>query len=224
MAPNFNLITWLEVAEDALTNRINPGSLAGASVVSIVLGLAAQNTLGNVVAGMALLLYRPFRIGDRLQVTAATGIETGTVESMSLGYTVLKTFDNRRIVLPNSGIANQVTVNLSSVDASVMASVPVSIAYGSNIDAARALMLSLVEAHRDANKPFECPVVALGPSGVDLSLRFWCTDAGTAAQTRFDLLELAAKQLPQSGFDIPFPTTNIVLARPSNTVQALTAS
>jgi small conductance mechanosensitive channel len=296
MPPNFNLITWLEVAEDALTNRINPGSLAGAlvylilffvagwvstrlvrhslraatardgqrrldpmavgflqelaviaiwvvtvvlyaqlipslrslgtallagaSVVSIVLGLAAQNTLGNVVAGMALLLYRPFRIGDRLQVTAATGIETGTVESMSLGYTVLKTFDNRRIVLPNSGIANQVTVNLSSIDASVMASVPISIAYGSDIDAARALLLSLVEAHRDAKEPFECPVVALSPSGVDLSLRFWCADAGAAAQTRFDILELAANRLPQSGFVIPYPTTNIVLARPSNAVQS----
>lgn len=193
--------------------------LAGASVVSIVLGLAAQSTLGNVVAGMALLLYRPFRIGDRLQVTAATGIETGTVESMSLGYTVLRTFDNRRIVLPNSGIANQVTVNLSSVDATVMVSVPLSIAYGSDIDAARTLLLSLVDAHRDANKPFECPVVALSPSSVDMSLRFWCANAGIAATTRFEILELAAKQLPESGFEIPFPTSKVILRRRSDTEQ-----
>ncbi len=84
--------------------------LAGASVASIVIGLAAQNTLGNAIAGLALLIYRPFRVGDRIQVMAPTGVETGMVESVSLGYTILQTFDNRRIVMPNSQIGSQTTV------------------------------------------------------------------------------------------------------------------
>ena len=95
--------------------------LAGASVISIVLGLAAQSTLGNLIAGFALLLYRPFRVGDRLQVSAPTGVETGTVES-----------------------------------------------------------LALVQAHPAARPPFSCPVVGVGRSGVELSLRCWCDDAGAA--------------------------------------------
>ena len=65
--------------------------LAGASVASIVLGVAAQSTLRNAIAGLALLVYRPFRVGDRLQVAGPASVETGTVEAMTLGYTVLQT-------------------------------------------------------------------------------------------------------------------------------------
>jgi small-conductance mechanosensitive channel len=95
---------------------IGTALLAGAGVASIVLGLAAQNTLGNLIAGMTLLLYRPFQVGDRVQVTAPTGLETGVVQVITLGYTILRTENNRRIVVPNSAMANQVTVNLTSVD------------------------------------------------------------------------------------------------------------
>jgi hypothetical protein len=63
-------------------------SLASISVMSVIIGFAAQNTLGNLIAGLSLLLYRPFKLGDRLQVTAPTGLETGFVESLTLGYTL----------------------------------------------------------------------------------------------------------------------------------------
>jgi small-conductance mechanosensitive channel len=182
-------------------------------VISIVVGLAAQSTLGNLVAGFSLLLYRPFRVGDRLQVSAPTGVESGTVESLSLGYTVLKTYDNRRIVLPNSGIANQVTVNLSSVDPKVMVIVPIGIAYGADIDRAREVLLTLAAGHPESIGPFSCPVVNLGAYTVDLSLRLWCADAGVAARLKSELLESAAKRLPEAGIDIPFPTTTVRLSR-----------
>ena len=87
--------------------------LAGVSVISVVVGLAAQNTLGNLVAGISLLLYRPFKVGDRLQVPAPGGLETGVVESLDLGYTVLRTDDRRRVVVPNSLMASQTTINLT---------------------------------------------------------------------------------------------------------------
>jgi small conductance mechanosensitive channel len=87
--------------------------LTGVSVASVVIGLAAQNTLGNLIAGISLLLYRPFQVGDRVQINAPTGLETGTVENLTLGYTILRTFDNRQIVVPNSAMANQVTINLN---------------------------------------------------------------------------------------------------------------
>ena len=92
----------------ALSNLGNAG-LASVGVLSVVAGLAAQNTLGNLIAGISLLLYRPFNVGDRLQVTAPTGLETGEIESLSLGYTIIKTDDNRRVVVPNSIMASQTT-------------------------------------------------------------------------------------------------------------------
>ena len=87
--------------------------LAGASVASIVIGLAAQSTLGNLIAGIAITIYRPFAVGDTLVVAAPTGTETGTVEVISLGYTTLRTADNRVVVLPNSLVASQATIRVT---------------------------------------------------------------------------------------------------------------
>ncbi len=88
--------------------------LTGASVASIVVGLAAQNTLGSLIAGVSLLLYRPFEVGDRVQIGAPTGVETGVVERLTLGYTILAAANNRRVVVPNSAMASQITINLGA--------------------------------------------------------------------------------------------------------------
>lgn len=95
-------------------HRLGTALLAGVSLVSIVLGLAAQTTLGNVVAGISLVLYKPFRRGDRLQVEAPTEseCEIGTVEDISLGYTVLRTDDGREIVIANGAMAQQTLIKL----------------------------------------------------------------------------------------------------------------
>ena len=84
--------------------------LAGASVASILVGLAAQSTLGNLIAGLSLLLYRPFQIGDLVQLTVPVGVQTGTIEDLTLGYTVIKTPENREIVVPNSVMASQAII------------------------------------------------------------------------------------------------------------------
>src|ERR1700761_1604511 len=82
--------------------------LAGASVASVVIGLAAQSTLGNLVAGIPITIYRPFRLGDTLQVAAPSGQDIGVVELISLGYTTLRAADGHMIVLPNAIAASQV--------------------------------------------------------------------------------------------------------------------
>jgi small-conductance mechanosensitive channel len=101
-------------------SSLGTASLTSLSVITVIVGLAAQNTLGNLVAGISLLLYRPFKLGDRLQVIAPTGVETGTVENLTLGYTLLKTDDNRRVVVPNSLMASQTTINLTGNDPRVI--------------------------------------------------------------------------------------------------------
>jgi small-conductance mechanosensitive channel len=84
--------------------------LAGAGVVSIIIGVAAQSTLGNMIAGLSLVLYRPFHIGDQLQITTANGPMNGTVRSLSLGYTVLQDSEGRQLIVPNSIMSNTVIV------------------------------------------------------------------------------------------------------------------
>jgi small conductance mechanosensitive channel len=92
--------------------RFGQAMLASAGLVSLVIGLAAQNTLGNLIAGFALLLYRPFAIGDVLTLSTPNGKETGTVKDFTLGYTKLITEDGRWIIVPNSVMASTAFVRV----------------------------------------------------------------------------------------------------------------
>ncbi|HEY9073332.1 MAG TPA: mechanosensitive ion channel family protein [Desulfobaccales bacterium] len=192
-------------------SRLGTAWLASVGVASVVLGLAAQNTLGNLIAGISLLLYRPFKVGDRLQVTAPTGLETGVVESLNLGYTVLKTDDNRRVVVPNSTIASQTTINLTCEDPRALCSVPISISCDSDIDKTRAILLELARRHPKAQEVTGCPVTQFGPNGVVLTLGAWCADSATASVLKGDLLEQAAKRLAAEGIKLPSSQTTVTL-------------
>lgn len=185
--------------------------LASVSVISVIVGLAAQNTLGNLIAGISLLLYRPFKVGDRLQVNAPTGLETGVVESLNLGYTLLKTDDNRRVVVPNSVMASQTTVNLTGDDPRLICSIPISISYGSDIDKARAILLELAARHPKAAKVLGCPVTQLGHSSLVLSVAVWCENSSAADALKCDLLEQSIKRFASEGIGMPLPHTMVIL-------------
>ncbi len=187
--------------------------LTSAGVASVVIGLAAQNTLGNVIAGISLLLYRPFAAGDRVQVSAPTGLEIGVVESITLGYTTLKTYDNRRVVVPNGVMASQVTINLTARDPRAMAVVPIGIAYNADIDKVRRILLDIAKGHPGVQEVVGCPVTQLGNSSVILSLRAWCEDSMVALQVQYDIYERAKNRFDQEGIEIPFPYTNVILKK-----------
>jgi small-conductance mechanosensitive channel len=90
--------------------------LAGVSVASIVIGLAAQSTLSNLIAGLALLLYRPFRIGDRVQLTTPKGVVTGVIDALTLGYTVIRAAAEEQVIVPNSLMASVVIIRLTPTE------------------------------------------------------------------------------------------------------------
>lgn len=91
-------------------DKFGTALLTSAGVLSIVLGIAAQNTLGNLIAGIALLFYRPFGIGDVLVLFLPTGKESGTVKEFGLGYTKLITEEGRWIIAPNIFIISSVLI------------------------------------------------------------------------------------------------------------------
>lgn len=111
------LLLWMVLATFyaplvPVLNRLGTALLAGVSLVSVVIGFAAQTTLGNLISGISLVLYKPFRSGDRLQVMAPTKDEcdVGTVETISLGFTVLRTDDGREIIVANGTMAQQTMI------------------------------------------------------------------------------------------------------------------
>jgi len=153
--------------------------LAGAGVASVVIGLAAQSTLGNLVAGISMTIYRPFRLGDVLQVGTPTGTEIGTVDSISLGYTTLRVQDGRFVVLPNSVAASQVTLNLSPGTGRWPVSIAIRLNRDADIDAATTLVRAAAAQVVGEAAVTGCLLTRVDATEAQLELRFQAKDAGS---------------------------------------------
>jgi small conductance mechanosensitive channel len=171
--------------------------LAGASVASVVIGLAAQSTLGNLVAGISITIYKPFRLGDTLQVATPTGTEIGVVELISLGYTTLRAPDGRLVVLPNSLAASQVVLNLSSTFAPWQMSIAIRISRDSDLEAARKLALEVAAEAVGEKAVKGCYLTKVDAATAELELRFRGPDAASRDSTRANLIARLAQRFAQ---------------------------
>ena len=172
--------------------------LAGAGVASVVIGLAAQSTLGNLVAGISITIYRPFRLGDTLQVTTPTGTEIGVVQWISLGYTTLCTADGRLVVLPNSVVANQVNLNLSKTYKPAQTSVTIRCAR--TVDAEKVVALAGAAATEilGAQGLAGCYLTKIDDTAAVFDLRVLMPDIASRESTRAKLLAHLAQRFAQS--------------------------
>jgi small-conductance mechanosensitive channel len=162
--------------------------LAGAGVASIVIGMAAQSTLGNLVAGIAITIYRPFRLGDTLQIVAPTGNEIGVVDGISLGYTRLLTPDARYVVLPNSVAASQVTINLGKSFVPGQISVAIRISRELDVEQARALALAVATETFGEQNVDSCLLTKLEGADATLQLKVRAPDPTNRESMRATLL------------------------------------
>jgi small conductance mechanosensitive channel len=162
--------------------------LAGASVASVVIGLAAQSTLGNLVAGVSITIYRPFRLGDTLQVTAPTGTEIGVVELISLGYTTLRAQDGHLIVLPNSIAASQVSINLSDTFAPGSFAISIRVRRDADLEAARRLAVEVAKDRVGEKAVLGCYLTKVDGDAVTLDLRLSAPNAAGRDTLRSTLM------------------------------------
>jgi len=162
--------------------------LAGASIASVVIGLAAQSTLGNLVAGISITIYRPFRLGDTIQVAAPTGTEIGVVELISLGYTSLRTADGRIVVVPNALAASQVSINLGSTFAPWPINISIRVNRDADLEAARQEALKVAKETVGEAAVRGCFLTRVDATAAILELRAQAPDAGSRDAVRADLL------------------------------------
>jgi small-conductance mechanosensitive channel len=182
--------------------------LAGAGVVSVVIGLAAQSTLGNLVAGISIAIYRPFRLGDTLQVTAPTGTDIGVVELISLGYTTLRAPDGHLIVLPNAIAASQVTINLNTTYAPWPITITIRLSRDADMEAARQLALSVAAENAGEQAVVGCFLTKIDAAAITLELRFKAADAAGRDALRSKMLTTLARRFGEakigsSGAELP---------------------
>ncbi len=189
---------------------VNVASLVvSLGVGSLALGLAAQETLANLLAGFTLTLDRPFFVGDRIQL--ATG-ELGDVEIIGMRSTRLRTLDQTIVIVPNSVLVKDRLVNLSRPTRELVVRIDVDVAYATDLARAKQVLTEVAGSCEYAS-PDVPPVVIVtqfAESGVTLRVVLRARDCTEALLARSEVLEATHRRFAEVGIEIPFPVRRLI--------------
>jgi small-conductance mechanosensitive channel len=190
---------------------LNLSSLAFlGGAVGIGIGFGLQNIASNFASGLILLLEHPIKVGDRIEV----GNLNGDVVRIGGRSTWVRTNDNLIIIVPNAEFTNGRVTNWTANDRRVRFSFPVGVAYGSDPEKVRALLLALAAQHVDVLKD-PAPEVLLsgfGDSSINFELRVWTiTQVQTPSRLKSDLYFEMVRQFAADGIEIPFPQRDLYI-------------
>lgn len=189
--------------------------LAGAGVAGLAVSLAAKDTLSNLIAGILLILDRPFRVGDRIELWNAPG-ETaswGDVIEVGLRATKIRNPDNLVVVIPNNEIMRRDIVNYTASGSHIRLRVPFGIAYDADVERAKALILESAREVTGVKEDTE-PVVIVrnfGESAVNLELRVWIHDARRRRAIGDEITGRVKSAFDRHGIEIPYPKRDLYL-------------
>lgn len=189
-------------------------AMTGAGVVALVIGVASQEAISNLVSGAFIVVFKPFQIGHTVQI--GSNIE-GVVEDLTLRHTVIRDFQNRRIVIPNAIINKEYVTNFNMGETKVCEWLDVGISYDSDVDLAISIIREAAESHplvidnrtpeeiEEGKTIVEVRVVAWGDSSVNLRAYLWADSNDDGRLMRHQLLKSVKEKFDAQGIEIPFP-------------------
>jgi small-conductance mechanosensitive channel len=194
--------------------------LTGAGILAAAVGFGSQQAISNIVSGIFMVLFKPFRVGDYIELG---GDNKGTVVDISLRHTTIRNAENRMIIVPNTVLNNQSIVNSSTT--SISSFVYFSIGYGSDVNRAIAIIQEetlkhpLLHDHRTkVEKQKDVPQVVVrvtdwANSAITLRATVWAANVSDVFVLKCDLFKSIKERFDQEGIEIPFPYTNVVLKK-----------
>jgi small-conductance mechanosensitive channel len=191
---------------------------ASAGIFAAIAGFASQTALSNMVSGIMIVIFKPYRVNDWVTV----GNHAGIVEDVTLRHTVIRNFENRRLVIPNSIMSNEVILNSSIGEQKVKVHFEMGISYDSNIAKAKEIILKLAMDHSlriDGRTPEEIkngeeevPVklVRYEDSAIIIRAWVWTSNPENAFLLKCDLYEQCKAEFDKNEIEIPYPHRTIV--------------
>jgi small-conductance mechanosensitive channel len=202
------------LALDVLGINVVP-FVAGAGVAGIAVGFAAKDTLSNLIAGVLLIMDRPFEVGDRIEVWSApkNSATWGDVIHIGLRATKIKTTDNIVIIIPNNEIMMRDIVNYTTISEDIRIRIPIGVSYDTDISKAKAVILEVAKTPEWVVKdpPPVVVVRAFGESSVDLELRVWIKNARRRMDTISYATDKVKEAFDREGIEIPYPKRDITI-------------
>ena len=193
----FGLAMQFGVKESSVAALVASGGVA--------IGLALQGGLSNLAGGFLILLFQPFEVGDYI---LAQG-EEGTVQKVEILYTTLHTIDNRKVIIPNGNLANNVIVNATGADRRKL-DITVGISYEDDISKAKQVLLQIIEHSEYVIREQEAQVFVseLGDSSVVMGLRWW-VQTEQYLPALWQMNEQIKNEFDRAGLHIPFPQMDV---------------
>lgn len=181
--------------------------IAVLGAAGLAIGLALQGSLANFAGGVLILLFRPFKNGDAIKAQGYVG----SVEEIQIFNTILKTFDNQRIIIPNGLLSNGCVTNIN-VNGTRRVDMVFGIGYDDDISKAKTLLRSLLEADERVLKdqPIDIWVGEHGDSSVNLFVRPWAK-AEDYWGVYFDMMEKVKVEFDKANISIPYPQRDVHL-------------
>ncbi len=198
------LMLWIAVIGMAGVKMTSFIAILGAAGLAV--GMALSGTLQNFAGGVMILIFKPFKVGNYITAQGHSGI----VNEIQIFNTILKTPDNKTIIIPNGGLSTGSMINFSA-EPMRRVDFTFGIAYGDDVDKAKAVLMKLIEAdERILKEPAE-PFIAvseLADSSVNLVVRVWA-EAANYWGIYFGLTEQVYKTFDKEGLNIPFPQMDV---------------
>ena len=198
---------------------IGAAMFAGAGIIAVVVGFASQKAFSNIISGIFILIFKPFRINDIIEFNNSL---KGIVEEITLRHTIIKDYESRRIIIPNSTISEETIINSSIQDEKIRKHIIFSISYDSDIEKAIEIIRDEAEKHplsidtrkskeKATNSPFvDIKLIELSDFSVNLKAYVWSAGNDNAFALKCDLLKSVKKRFDQEGIEIPFPYRTLV--------------
>lgn len=173
----------------------------------LAVGMALSGTLQNFAGGVMILFFKPFKVGDFIEAQGYMG----TVSEIQIFITILKTPDNKTIIIPNGGLSTGSLINFST-EATRRVDFSFGIAYGDSYDKAKEVLLKIIQADARIMKDPEPFIVLgeLGDSSVNITVRVWAKSSDYWG-VKFDMNEQVYKEFDKNGISIPFPQLDVHL-------------
>jgi MscS family membrane protein len=207
-------VTGIILALDVLGLNIMP-FVAGAGVAGIAIGFAAKDTLSNLIAGILLIIDRPFEVGDRIEIWSApkNSATWGDVIDIGLRATKIRTTDNIVIVIPNNEIMKRDIINYTTITDEIRVRIPIGIAYDADVKKAKEIIkdISLELDWVMSDPPPKVVVRSFGDSAVNLQARVWIKEPRRRIDTISYITDRVKEVFEQEGIEIPFPKRDIYI-------------
>jgi len=202
------------LALDVLGLNIMP-FIAGAGVAGIAIGFAAKDTLSNLIAGVLLIIDRPFEVGDRIEVWSAPANSAtwGDVLDIGLRATKIRTTDNIVIVIPNNEIMRRDIVNYTTITEEIRVRIPIGVAYDADIQKAKEVIIG-ISLELDwvlMDPPPKVVVKSFGDSAVNLEARIWIKDPRKRMDTISSISDRVKERFAREGIEIPYPKRDVYI-------------